>query len=74
MYQRIVVFRLAEWCDFKQQHDEMIRDRLVGGVADTSLSKKLQLDPSLTLDKPLAQARQKETVHQQQSIFYFSSS
>ncbi|XP_065190865.1 uncharacterized protein LOC135821797 [Sycon ciliatum] len=68
------LFRLAERCNFKQLHDEMIRDRLVAGVADTALSQKLQLDPSLTLDKALAQARQKETVRTQQSTVRHSSS
>ena len=68
------LFRLAERCNFKQLHDEMIRDRLVAGVPDTALSQKLQLDPSLTLDKALAQARQKETVRTQQSTVRHSSS
>ena len=45
----------------------MIRDRIVVGLQDVSLSEKLQLDPDLTLEKAVTAARQKEAVKQQQS-------
>ena len=41
---------LAEHCDYKDLHDEMIRDRIVVGLKDAPLSEKLQLDSKLTLE------------------------
>ena len=46
----------------------MIRDRLVVGLLDDALSKKMQLNAKLTLEKAVTMARQSETVHKQQSI------
>ena len=54
------LFCLAEHCAYEQLRDEMIRDRLVVGLRDASLSEKMQLDPELTLDKAMAMARQSE--------------
>ena len=45
----------------------MIRDRIVVGLQDVSLSEKLQLGPNLTLEKAVTAAHQKEAVKQQQS-------
>ena len=45
----------------------MIRDRIVVGLQDVSLSEKFQLDPDLTLKKAVTAAHQKEAVKQQQS-------
>ena len=45
------LFCLAEHCAYGQLHNEMIRDRLVVGLLDASLSEKMQLDAELTLDK-----------------------
>ena len=53
---------------YRQLRDEMIRDRLVVGLFDASLSEKMQLDPELTLDKTIALARQSEAIHKQQSV------
>ena len=47
--------------------EEMIRDRLVVGLQDTSVSLKLQMDPELTLKKAIIAASQSETVKKQQS-------
>ena len=46
----------------------MIRDYLVVGLRDAKLSKKLQLDPDLTLEIALTKARQHEAVHKQQAF------
>ena len=62
------LFCLAEHCAYEQLRDEMIRDRLVVGLRDASLSEKMQLDPELTLDKAMAMARQSEAVHKQQPM------
>ena len=47
----MVLYELAENCDYGALKDEMIRDRLVVSIRDISLSERLQLDPALTLDK-----------------------
>ena len=45
------LYFLAQYCNFGDLHDEMIRDRLVVGLRDANLSEKLQLDSELTLEK-----------------------
>ena len=62
------LYALAEYCGYGPLHDEMIRDRLVVGICDASLSEKLQLDPDLTLAKALTKVRQAEAVKQQQPV------
>ena len=46
----------------------MIRDRIVVGLRDATLSEKLQMDPDLTLDKAVVAARQREAVKTQQAV------
>ena len=62
------LYSLAEHCGYTNLHDEMIRDRLVVGLQDASLSEKLQLDPDLTLDKAVNKVRQNEAVKKQQTV------
>ena len=62
------LFCLAEHCLYGELCNEMIRDRLVVGLLDTSLSEKMQLDSDLTLSKVLATARQTEAARQQLSV------
>ena len=62
------LFSLAEHCGFGDLHDELIRDRIVVGLADKNLSETLQLEADLTLEKAKTQARQKELIDQQQEI------
>ena len=62
------LYELAEHCNYGNLREEMIRDRLVVGIKDSKLSENLQLDGELTLEKAIAQARQKETVKQQQTL------
>ena len=59
---------LAEYCAYGALKEEMIRDRLVVGVRDASLSLKLQMDPNLTLKTAVTAASQNEMVRKQQSI------
>eukprot|EP00731_Ephydatia_muelleri_P017556 Em0010g654a len=61
------LYSLAQYCNFGDLHDEMIRDRLVVGIRDANLSEKLQLDSELTLEKAIAMARQSESVKLQQA-------
>ena len=47
----------------------MIRDRIIVGLHDASLSEKLQLVSDLTLEKAtVTAAQQKESVHKQQRV------
>ena len=46
-----VLHSLAENCNYGNLKHEMIRDRIVVGIRDTSLSERLKLDPELTLEK-----------------------
>ena len=58
---------LAEYCDFGALHNQLIRDRIVVGIMDSNLSKRLQLYSDLTLEKAVTIVHQTEMVHQQQS-------
>lgn len=67
------LYKLAETCDFECMtestiKDEMIRDRIVMGVADSELSKRLQLTPKLTVAKAIELVRTYEDVLQQQQV------
>ena len=50
--------------------DEIIRDRIVVGLRNSALSEKLQMDPTLTLEKATAKARQSEAVKKQKSLLH----
>ena len=56
------LYALAEHCGYGDLHDEMIRDRI---VVNSTLSEKLQLDASLTLDRAITQV---EVIKQQQLL------
>ena len=61
------LYALAEHCEYGALHNELIRDRLVVGLADTRLSERMQLDKDLTLDKAISMARQSEEIKRQQT-------
>ena len=48
--------------------DEMIRDCIVVGIQDNSLSERMQMDSDLTLEKAKRMVRQREAVHEHQEI------
>ena len=52
------LFCLAEHCEYGALHGDTIRDRIVVGIVDSSLSLKMQLDSKLTLKKSKYAARQ----------------
>ena len=54
------LYTLVETCQYGALKEEMIRDRLVIGVRDPTLSDKLQMDPTLTLEKAKTAVLQKE--------------
>ena len=64
----MALYTLAANCNYGALEGEMIRDRLVVGIRDSSLSERLQLDPDLTLEKAKKSIRQREAVHEQQGI------
>ena len=56
----MALYDLAECCDYGQMTEEMIRDRLIVGIRDTTLSEKLQLDSALTLESAKKAIRQRD--------------
>ena len=62
------LYCLSEHCQYGGLRDEMIRDRIVVGLRDSSLSEKLQLEADLTLEKAITSARQRESVKKQQKV------
>ena len=64
----IVLYELAEDCEYGALHSEMIRDRVVVSIRDITLSEQLQTNAELTLDKAKKIVRQREAVHQQQCL------
>ena len=58
------IHSLAENCEFGGLKEDLI----VVGLRDHRLSEKLQLDPELTLQKAMTQARQNESVKAQQEV------
>ena len=64
----LVLHALARNCEYGQLRDELIRDRIVIGILDKALSKRLQMDPELTLEKAARMVRQSESVGEQQRV------
>ena len=62
----MILYNLAENCDYGDIKEEMIRDRLVVGIRDTALSAKMQMDSTLTLETVKKSIRHREAVHEQQ--------
>lgn len=61
------LYKLSETCEFEKMEphtirDEMIRDRIVVVIADSELSKKLQLQSHLTLNKTAEMVRTHDDV------------
>ena len=56
------LYELAEHCDFGTIRDQQIRDRIVIGISDKTVSQKLQLKSDLTLETAIQIARQSELV------------
>ena len=64
----ISLYRLAEHCNCHDLHNEMIWDQIVVGLCDSNLSRRLQTDPELTLNKAITMTRQTEAVREQQAV------
>ena len=62
------LYELSEHCEFGASREENIRDRIVVGVLDKDVSRKLQLTKDLTLAVTIETVRQAEEVMTQISI------
>ena len=62
------LYALAEFCGYGDLHDEMIHDRIVVSIRNSTLLEKLQLDSRLTLESVIAQVRHSEAVKHQQLL------
>ena len=60
------LYSMADDCEYGTLKNELIRDRIVVGIADSSLSEKLQLDNKLTLETAISMVKNKELVRGQQ--------
>ncbi len=58
----------VEHCEYSDIRNELIRDRLVVGIMDRSLSERLQMEADLTLDKAKKIIRQKEAVKEHETL------
>ena len=64
----IDLYSLAEPCQHRQLHDEMVRDRIVVGIKDSKVPEKHQMDKEFTSEKVKLLARNSERIKQQQAI------
>nr|XP_042908526.1 uncharacterized protein K02A2.6-like [Parasteatoda tepidariorum] len=67
------LYALADKCEYGNLHDELLRDRIVVGIKDQTLSEKLQLDSELTLQTAIDKVRLSESVKKQQSLLVENS-
>ena len=62
------IHRLGDNCEFGEMKEEFIRDRLVVGIRDHTLSELLQMEAELTLDKAKRVSCQREAVKEQPEV------
>ena len=67
------LYRLSENCEYGNLHEEFIRNKIIVGIKDADLSKKLHLNLKLTLETAIADARQSEQAKKQQAVVRGSS-
>ena len=60
-----VLYHLVDSCEYETLKEEMLRDRIVVGIRDQTLSQCLQCDASLTLEKAKKKVRQSKAVAEQ---------
>ena len=61
------LYALAEHCNYGTLHDELLRDRILVGLADKRLSERMQMEKNLDLEKAIDMTRQSEVVKKQQN-------
>lgn len=67
------LYNLVETCDFGDLKNEMIRDRIIVGIRDQAISKRLQMVADLTLEKAKTLVQQREAAHEHQLTLNGSS-
>ena len=60
------LYALVETCEYGDLTDDTLRDRIVISIRNAVLSKRLQLDAELTLEKAKRLVRQEEAVNDKQ--------
>ena len=68
------LYKIAEGCNYGTLKEELIRDRIVVGVADDDLSEQLQSKANLTLQEAVELSRQKEARKESQPFIRESRS
>ena len=66
------LYGLAEHCESRALHNDMVRDQIVVGLQETQLSEKLLLDAGLALEKTMTKAQQSKAVKQRQAVIQAS--
>ena len=62
------LYALVETCEYGDLTDDMLHDRIVIGIRNAAVSKCLQLDPDLSLEKAKCLVWQEEAVNDQQPL------
>ena len=62
------LYKIAEGCNYGTLKEELIRDRIVVGVADHDLSEQLQSKANLTLQEAVQLSRQMEARKESQPL------
>ena len=62
------LYKFSETCNFGELKDQLIRDRIVVGIKDSTLARKLMQDEGLTLEKAANAAKAAEMVQNHQKI------
>ena len=62
------LYKIAEGCNYGTLKEELIRDRIVVGVADDDLSEQLQSKANLTLQEAVQPSRQTEDRKESQHL------
>ncbi|KAL4719394.1 hypothetical protein ACJJTC_014265 [Scirpophaga incertulas] len=68
------LIRLIDECDYKDFRDEMLRDKIVLGIHDTSLKKELLKKDKLTLNDAINHCRASEVTEKQMKSLTVSAS
>ena len=50
----MTLYKLSEHCNYRSLSDELIGNRIVVGIRDSKILKRMQLDAELTLEKVVA--------------------
>ena len=59
------LYSLIESCEYGDLKDEMLRDRIIVGIRDVTMSERPQMHADLTLEKAKKLVRQREAVQEQ---------